>query len=1043
MRPPKRATTRSLVLAACWALFAAGPLPAADDANPGRRIDFGKQIRPILSDACFACHGPDAATRKADLRLDLRDEALADRGGYSAIVPGDVEASELFYRITSEDEFDRMPPESHEALTAEQIGLIRAWIAQGAEWEEHWAFVPPTKPEPPALADDPWVRNPIDHFILDRLNQEGLEPSLEATPEALVRRVYLDLTGLPPTPAEVDAYLADERDDRYEQLVDRLLQSPRYGEHMARFWLDAARYGDTHGLHLDNYREMWPYRDWVVDAFNRNLPYDQFVIEQLAGDLLPYPTRDQLIATGFNRAHVTTSEGGSIEEEIYVRNVVERVDATGTVFMGLTVACARCHDHKFDPISAKDYYSLFAFFNSIDGKPLDGNAKAHPPVIQVPSPEQEAERARLDEQIAAISGRISEAVSAIEYDPAGDEDRGEYVRRGDFVWVDDALPPGAKPSAEADWSFEAEPNHPVFLGEKAHVRSAEGQSQHFFTEASQGLLVGEGDTLFAHVFLDPLNPPKEIMLQWNTGEWKHRAYWGENLIDYGADGTAERFAKGPLPTTGEWVRLEVPAAEVGIAPGTTITGMAFTQHGGTVRWDAAGLRTWTPQPGKTYTSLAAWVRDQKILGDKSGLPGPIRAIVEKAPGDRSDDEAQQLRDHFVRFAYAPARSTLSPLLDELASAESARKTLEEAIPTTLVWKELAEPKPAFILNRGEYEERGEQVGRATPEFLPELPDGAPLDRMGLALWLVDRSNPLTSRVAVNRLWQQVFGTGLVKTSEDFGSQGDPPSHEELLDWLAVQFQDDGWDMKTFMKRMVTSATYRQTSRTTPELNTRDPKNVLLARGPRFRLDAETLRDQALSVSDLLVEQIGGPGVKPPQPSGLWEAVGYTSSNTAKFKADSGRDKVHRRSLYTFWKRTAPPPQMTTFDAPSRESCTVRRERTNTPLQALLLLNDPQYVEAARGLAERTLREAGPSADERLTHMFRLATARHPESDERQELLAAFDEVLASYRGEVEEARALIAVGETQPDPAFDPAELAAWTIIANTLLNLDEVIVKG
>ena len=1047
MRPPTPATwIRSLALAAsCAAVLASSRAASADDPpEPSPTVDFSRDIRPLLSDACFACHGPDRETLQADLRLDLKDDAFADRGGYSAIVPGDPEASELLYRISTDDEFDRMPPaDSNKTLTPEQVELFRAWIEQGAPWEEHWAFVTPTKPEPPAVAHESNVENPIDAFILERLEREGLDPAPEADPETLVRRAYLDLTGLPPTPEEVDTFLDDDRPDRYEQLVDRLLDSPHYGEHMARFWLDAARYGDTHGLHLDNYREMWPYRDWVIEAFNRNLPYDRFVVEQLAGDLLPDPTPDQVIATGFNRAHVTTSEGGSIEEEVYVRNVVERVDATGTVFLGLTVACARCHDHKFDPISQADYYSMFAFFNSLDGKPLDGNAKAHPPVLQVPSEEQQAERRRLEQELASVRDRIAEAVAAVDYDPSRDEDRAEYVRREDFVWVDDALPPGAKPSAEGEWTFVSEPEHPVFLGEKAHVRASEGQSQHLFTGASQGLVVGEGDTLFAHVFLDPIDPPKEIMLQWNTGEWNHRAFWGENLIEYGEDGTTERVSRGPLPTTGEWVRLEVPAADVGIAPGTTITGLAFTQHGGTVRWDAAGIRSWTPQPGKTYSAIASWIRDQEILGDKAQIPDPIKQLVAVDPDERTGEQSKQLRDYFVEQVYAPARSTLAPLLARKAEVEEAKAALEDAIPTTLVWKEMAEPKPAFILNRGEYDQQGDPVGRATPSFLPPLPEGESLDRLGLANWLVDSSNPLTARVAANRLWQQVFGVGLVKTSEDFGAQGEPPSHPELLDWLAVQFQDDGWDVKEFMRRLVTSNTYRQSSRATPELLARDPKNRLYARGPRFRLDAETIRDQALFVGGLLVEEIGGPSVKPPQPSGLWEAVGYTDSNTAKFQADTGREKVHRRSLYTFWKRTSPPPQMSTFDAPSREACTMRRERTNTPLQALLLLNDPQYVEAARALAERTLHEAGSSAEDRLTRMFRIVTSRTPEADELAELTAAYDDLIASYQSDPEAARQLIAVGETTPDPALDPAELAAWTVIANTLLNLDEAIVKG
>jgi len=1020
----------------------------ADAAAATATVRYATDVRPILSDACFACHGPDEAARKADLRLDQKEEAFRDRGGYAAIVPGDPELSELIYRISTNDEFDRMPPESHgRQLTEEEIATITAWVEQGAVWEDHWAFRPLQKPEPPEVSNPDWPRNEIDRFILERLDAEGLSPAPEADRATLIRRLSLDLTGLPPTPEEVDAFRSDDSPDAYENLVDRLLDSPRYGEHQARYWLDAARYGDTHGLHLDNYREMWPYRDWVVDAFNRNLGYDRFIIEQLAGDLLPEPSLDQRIATGFNRAHVTTNEGGSIKEEVYVRNVVERVEGTGTAFLGLTIGCARCHDHKYDPITMEDFYGLFAYFNSLDGDPMDGNAKAHPPVVKVPSPEQKAELAKADERLARIRSQIAEAIQAVDYDPAQDADRGEYIQRRDYIWIDDALPPGAKvsnaDSESTDWPFVSGPDHPVHTGERSHVRAAVGLSQHYFTEARNPLVVGEGDTLFTYVFLSPIDPPKAIMLQWNTGEWKHRAYWGENAIPYGEDGTTEKVAMGPLPTTGEWVRLEVPIKIVGLKPGDEITGWAFTQHGGTAHWDTAGLRTWTPQPGRTYESIAAWIRDQKLLGDDAKLPGDLKTLVDTPRSERSEQDWKRLRNYFVEHGYEATRPTFEPLHQELAEARDAKKAIEDAIPTTLVWKEREEPKPAFVLERGEYDQKGDPVERHVPDFL--LPPDAepPKDRLELAKWIASESNPLTSRVAVNRFWQQVFGTGLVKTSEDFGSQGDPPSHPDLLNWLAVQFIEDGWDVKRLMKRIVMSSTYRQSSRATPEKLKADPNNRLLARGPRFRLDAETIRDQALFVSGLLVETMGGPSVKPPQPEGLWYAVGYTSSNTARFEPHEGRDKVHRRSVYTFWKRTSPPPQLKIFDAPTRESCVMRRERTNTPLQALLLLNDPQYVEAARALAERVLRETGPGDEDRIAYLFRLCAARPPDSEERRVLLETLANVRATYEHDEDAARELIAVGEVPPDPALEPATLASWTMVANTVLNLDEVINKN
>ncbi len=1012
-------------------------------------VDYSGEIRPILSDNCFACHGPDEEARTADLRLDQKESAFEDRGGYAAIVPSDPELSEILYRITSDDPLDVMPPpETNKSLTREQVDLIRRWIAQGAEWEEHWAFVPPSRPEPPNIAEGDDTNSPIDRFIRARLNEVGLQPNPEADPETLIRRVTLDLTGIPPTPEEVDAYLEDQRPDAYERVVDRLLSSPRSGEHLSKAWLDAARYGDTHGLHLDNYREMWPYRDWVVQAINRGLPYDEFVTEQLAGDLLPDPTLDQLVATGFNRAHVTTSEGGSIKEEVYIRNVIERVDATGTVFLGLTVGCARCHDHKFDPITARDYYSMSAFFNSLDGNPLDGNAAQHPPVVRVPSDQQAESLASIDQELQELRTRIKETITQIDYDPSKEVKTGTYAVREDFDWIDDQLPEGAKVvvqggSNTTDWPFVESPEAPVLSGEHAHGQTIEAQGQHVFAEATETLRIGEGDTLYAFVFIDPLNPPKEIMLQWNSGTWKHRAYWGENLIEFGKDKTTERVAQGPLPTTGEWVRLEIPASEVGLQPGTVVSGIAFTQFGGTVYWDRAGLRTWTPQQGKEYSSLGIWVRDQRILGDEATIPAPIKTIIGQEAEDRTPDQSQQLRDYFVEHIYQPARAIMEPLIADRTAVEAKRKALMNEIPTTLVWKELKEPKPAHILTRGEYDQKGVEVDRAVPSFLPAMPEGASQDRLGLAAWLTEPNHPLTARVAVNRLWQQFFGLGLVKTSEDFGSQGEPPSHPKLLDWLAVQFVEDDWDTKRMIRKLVTSAAYRRSSLVGSDDLAVDPANRLYARGPRFRLDAERLRDQALFVSGLLVERVGGEPVKPPQPSGLWKAVGYSSSNTAQFKADTGPDRVHRRSLYTFWKRTAPPPQMTTFDAPSREACVMRRERTNTPLQALLLLNDPQFVEAARSLASRTLEEAGPSTEERVTRMFRLATGRTPKSIEVEVLSQTFRDLLDAYNDEPDAAAQLLEVGEVPVGSAVDPSVLAAWTMIANTLLNMDEVITRN
>ena len=1003
------------------------------------KIDFNRDIRPILSDNCYACHGPDESHREGGFRLDRKDSAFGKADSDSVvIVPGKPEASELIVRIVTDDVDLRMPPaDSTKSLSEDQIDLLKRWVEQGATWQEHWAFIPPVKREPPTVSRADWVRNPIDSFILKRLDDEGLKPSPTASKESLIRRVTLDLTGLPPTLDEVDVFLNDNSEDAYAKVVDRLLRSERYGEHMARYWLDAARYGDTHGLHLDNYREMWPYRDWVVRAFNQNMPYDQFTIEQLAGDLLPNATEDQLVATGFNRCHVTTSEGGSIAEEVHIRNVVDRVVTTGTVFLGMTFDCTRCHDHKYDPFTQRDFYSMSAFFNSIDGNPLDGNKKDPAPVIKVLTSEEKGRIAELNQKAADVRNEIRQQLADYKYVEPETPTEAKLPEPTEFVWIEDSVPEGGR--AQGGWEFVTKPK-PVFSGEKSSTRTATGLSQHFFDQAKSPLKIADGDVFFCYVYLDEKNPPKEIMLQFNDGSWDHRAYWGSDSIDWGKKDSPSRFSKGELPEKGKWVRLEVPVAEVGLKAGAMINGWAFTQFDGTVFWDKAGIVSKADQT-PIYDSLLAWERDQ-IAAKAASLPAGIKTIVMLDVAKRNEAQQKQLRDYFVENVCSTTRSLFDPLHKSIADAEKKVADIQNAAATTLVFREKKEPKPAHILNRGEYDQKKDEVPRAVPAILPPLPEGAPTNRLGLAQWLTSREHPLMARVTVNRFWQQFFGTGLVKTSEDFGSQGEPASHPELLDWLAVQFQDDGWDVQKTLRRMVMSATYRQAAVVRGSVE-RDPENRLLSRGPRFRLDAEVLRDQALFVSGLLVEKLGGPSVKPPQPDGLWFAVGYSGSNTVRFTADTGADKVHRRTLYTFLKRTAPAPQMSIIDAPSREACTVRRERTNTPLQALLLLNDPQYVECARGLAERVLREGGQTAESRAAYLLRLFTGRKPQGAEVSELVSAIDDLQSVYAKDEAAAAKLVAAGSPGTEVPVTTSELAAWTIGANLVLNLDEVLTKN
>lgn len=933
-------------------------------------LGFNRDIRPILSDKCFQCHGPDSVTRQANLRLDEQS------GLNSVIKAGDPTESRLIGRITHGDSDLRMPPvDSGRQLDAEEVELLTEWIAQGAAWQNHWSFIPPERPHLPTVTNRRWVKHPIDNFILSRLESSGLHPAPEASKTTFLRRVTFDLIGLPPTISEIDRFLADDSPNAYERVVDRLLDSPHYGERMAAQWLDASRYADSHGYSLDRRRVMWPWRDWVIQAFQTNMPYDQFVVEQIAGDLLPDATLDQRLATGFNRNHPIQSEGGVINEEYRVETVVDRVETTSAVFLGLTMGCARCHDHKYEPISQKEFFEFYAFFNNLPETAHVGNRDndVDAPVLQTPTALQASRMERLASEIR-LARTLAER-SRIEQPPMP----------VDTIWFDDDLPVGAKPfgngNGPKNFMWVDGPDDPILSGKRSSKRTCRELGQHGF-EGAQPLKIKEDTELFISVFVDPDDPPREIMLQWKAaGSWEHRVYWGENLIQWGQDQSTSRRSMGPLPQAGQWVRLQVKAADVGLVDGTTIDGWALTQHGGTLFWDLAGIN------GTGSTS------EEDRLGE---LERELNQLI----GDQ---------------------------------------------PRVMVMAEMAAPRKTVILNRGQYDRPSDiAVQSNIPAVLgvldTTLDDQKPADRLDLARWLVSADNPLTARVAVNRFWQMYFGSGLVATPEDFGSQGALPSHPELLDWLASEFVRSGWDVKALQKQIVMSGTYRQSSHLSPELLEKDPDNRLLARGPRFRLPAEMIRDQALAISGLLVDRIGGPSVLPYQPPGLWDEVVY--GNVPRFRQDHG-DKLYRRSLYTYWKRSVPPPNLQVFDAPSREACVLKRSRTNTPLAALVLMNDPTFVEASRKLAERTLNTVAGDETKRLQWMFRSAISRSPSPHELSLLQSTLNKAKSRYAERPESARQLLMVGESDYDAGLSVIELAAFSIVANAVLNTDEVITKN
>lgn len=964
-------------------------------------VDFNRDVRPILSQNCFACHGPDEAVRAARLRLDVSTDAQRARG---ILIPNQPAASALLARVLSEDADERMPPpDSNRTLAPADTDILRRWIAEGASYDVHWSFRPVAAPPVPLVEPTSQVVTPqaaIDAFLTARLVDAGLSPAPPADRRTLLRRVTFDLTGLPPTPAELAAFEADEHPEAWERVVDRLLASPAHAERMALAWMDAARYGDTSVFHADGPREMWPWRDWVIEAYRSNMPFDRFTIEQLAGDLLPDATRAQRIASGFLRNNGSSDEGGAIDEELRVSYMIDRVKTTGNVWLGLSIECAQCHDHKFDPLTSEDYYSFFAYFNQSSEKGFQTRNGNELPLEQVPDDEQESELARLD----AALGEHEDRLAALQ--PPVDEFA---------AWLD-----GQRATVLALEIPQVGPWHALLPFRAASSAAA-----------------------FAEVYVDPsaIDLAGTVVAP-DDGEraWQEQADFADGQVNVLGlpDNSAGYLARtvtfraparrelslGSDDTLRVWLNgVEVLANESyrGAAPDQDLLQVDFAAGENELLLEVCN----GGGPAGFYFELRG-----------SGLPEDVEAALRTEAGARSDDERVALSDYYVRSVWPAGVARVA----ELEQLRAQRAELDAAVPTVMVMADADEPRRTYVLERGQYDapNLNRPVEPGVPSFLPPLADDASPDRLGLARWLVRPDHPLTARVAVNRTWAMLFGKGLVASVMDFGSQGTWPSHPQLLDWLAADFVASGWDVRRLLKALVMTEAYQRSSHHAPERVAADPTNRLLARAPRFRLQGEFLRDQALAVSGLLVDTVGGPGVRPYQPAGLWNEVSLDKN--VRFEQDHG-EALYRKSLYIYWKRSAPMPAMTIFDAPTREKCVVQRSRTNTPLQALVTLNDVQFVEAARHLAARMLR-AGDDFRTRLDHGFEACTAR-PADDLRADVLRAIhDAQLVEFRAAPEQAAALLAVGESERDAGLDVAEHATWTVLASMLFNLDETLTR-
>jgi Protein of unknown function (DUF1549)/Protein of unknown function (DUF1553)/Concanavalin A-like lectin/glucanases superfamily/Planctomycete cytochrome C len=1055
MRGQANALATTQVVAAAFP--APGQSVAARSATDGqapavRPLVFGRDIRPLLSDRCFSCHGPDPAKRSAGLRLDLVESAtgpLPQHQDQRAIVPGNPGASALIKRITSADPLQIMPPaNSHLTLNQAERDLLTRWIAEGAHYAPHFAYVTPVAPAVPPVSNPAWARHDLDRFILARLDEQGLKPAGEADPATLLRRVSLDLTGLPPTPDELAAFLADTRPDAYERQVDRLLASPRYGEHLAAWWLDLARYADSHGFQSDPERFMWLWRDWVINAFNRNMPFDQFTIEQLAGDLLPNATIDQVIATGFNRNHRINSEGGAIDEEWRIEQVLDRSETTSAVWLGLTMNCCRCHDHKYDPLTQKDYYQFAAFFNNVDEKGVDvsiNSGRNVPPLAYKATVAQQSELDRINGLLAK-----AEAAQAAAKDESLDAKAKAWVSTG-------AVLP-AEPTALATVTLAGA----LAAGE----RSTGSASVAWLDRGTGKALALRKATGGVRSQVTPaFDLGKPFSISWWMKRDMNAGKTGAGTLILAATGVADEAIHIHLDAEGK-LQADIRAAGFHFAQGTAGTAPGKEWGHVAVTWDGSGR--------SSGLNILIDGQFQRLVPMKREIPaaGPIGSLLIGSDGKREaattgiaevrifarelttadiaalgfaeriaairgkpyGKSEAELAEQVYRLGFTPQEQLAGAVLQQ----QRDRDAIEREVPNTMVMKEMPKPRPMHILERGQYDAPRAEVTMNTPAFLPPLPADAPRNRLGLARWLVDERNPLTARVLVNRIWERFFGTGIVKTAENLGVQCNWPSHPELLDHLATVLVGGKWDLKAFLRLLVTSATYRQDATVTPVAQEQDPENLLLWHGPRVRLAAEVVRDQALLASGLLVEHLGGPSVRPYQPADIWS--GNRFGNLEVYQLSTG-DDLYRRSLYTFHKRTAPPINSTLFDMPSREFCVIRRSRTNTPLQALNLANDPTYLEAARVIGQQMVRGGG-SPEAQVAYAIQHILARAPRSEETTVLVAALARYTARYAQDPAATAALLKQGASPVDATLKPAAVVAAMLVASTILNLDEAVTK-